>query len=76
MDDGKDGIFIGRPTKWGNPYRVKDYGRTRAIELYESYLLNSKLLNDIDELKDKRLICFCYPLQCHGDVLLKFIYNK
>jgi hypothetical protein len=63
-------VYIGRPSKWGNPFKV-DKNRTRgeAIALYRQWLYDSGLINDIVELKDKRLGCWCYPLACHGDVL-------
>lgn len=72
-------VYIGRPTKWGNPfsfgfpgkgeYIVKD--RETAIECYELYLSKqSGLLADLHELKGKTLGCWCAPLACHGDVLL------
>ena len=70
----EDGVWIGRPSKWGNPFRLQDYGREEAIQHYEQYLLRSTLINEVDELREKVLFCACYPLQCHGDVLLKYIY--
>jgi hypothetical protein len=27
------------------------------------------LLNDLHELKNKTLVCFCKPKACHGDIL-------
>lgn len=67
-------IYIGRPTKWGNPFVIgKDGTREEVIRKYEDYLQNSpELLVQIQsELRGKDLICFCYPNACHGDVLLK-----
>jgi hypothetical protein len=29
-------------------------------------------MQDLHELKDKRLGCFCKPKACHGDVLKKY----
>ncbi len=66
-----DNTFIGRnmnfyvkdtlKSKWYNPFSVKKYGRDKCLELYKNYILNnSKLLNDINELKDKELGCWCY----------------
>ena len=67
-------IFIGRPSKWGNPYKIK-IGREKAIEEYENYLYSSGLINDIAELANLTLVCFCTPLPCHGNVLLKILYG-
>ena len=82
----KNNIYIGRNmsfyvkgaegSKWANPFSVKKYGRDKCIRLYERYILgNEKLYKDLDELKDKNLGCWCYPLECHGDILIK-LYNK
>ena len=30
-------------------------------------------LDELIELEDKTLVCFCKPLACHGDVLVKAI---
>jgi hypothetical protein len=66
-----DAVWIMRPSKWGNPYHVKTYGRERCIELYKRYLLRSKLFYDVHELRGKDLVCCCKPAACHGDVLLE-----
>lgn len=64
-------IYIGRPSKWGNPYEIgKDGTRKQVIQLYREYILNNKeLMSSLGELKGKRLGCWCKPLPCHGDVL-------
>lgn len=69
----KDCVFIGRPSKWGNPYVIgRDGGRELVIDRYRHYILNSPLLGDVlRELRGKHLVCFCAPLPCHGDVLLE-----
>lgn len=77
-------VYIGRPSKWGNPFQIgglhiEVHGniltREDVIKLYKDYLLYSdrgkELLKDIEELKDKHLTCWCAPLACHGDILLK-----
>jgi hypothetical protein len=30
-------------------------------------------MNDLPELKDKILGCYCKPLSCHGDILKKYV---
>ena len=72
---GGNGIWIGRPSKWGNPFRLQDHTRKDAITRYEQYLLQSHLMDDLYELEGQFLICGCYPLPCHGDVLIKYIYK-
>ena len=71
-----DGEYIGRPSKWGNPYKVTVFGRFEAIRRYERHIHESGLVKDIGELYMKKLICFCYPMACHGDILIKYIYKK
>ena len=68
-------IYIGRPSKWGNPFVIgKDGTREEVIEKYKQYILrNERLLKDLPELKDKTLGCFCKPFPCHGDVLVELL---
>lgn len=76
-------VYIGRGSKWGNPYtHIK--GKTKAkflvnnreesIEKYEEWIRQQpKLLDALHELKGKRLGCHCRPHHCHGDVLVELI---
>jgi site-specific DNA-methyltransferase (adenine-specific) len=68
-------VYIGRPSKWGNPFNIgKDGTREEVIEKYEIYLRgNEELLGQIEELRDKVLGCYCAPLACHGDILIKVL---
>lgn len=70
-------VYIGRPSKWGNPFAIGvDGTRDDVIRKYEEYLVNSPdLLNQIKELEDKVLGCWCAPNKCHGDVLIKYLCN-
>jgi hypothetical protein len=67
-------VYIGRGTKWGNPYRCgKHRARSVAVAQYEERLKRSpELMRDLHELKGKVLGCHCKPAQCHGDVLAKY----
>jgi len=70
-------VYIGRPSKWGNPFIVGvDGNRKEVLELYETYIMESDLLNDLHELKDKVLGCWCKPKSCHGDILVFLCDNK
>jgi len=64
-------VYIGRPSKWGNPFVIgKDGTRDEVIEKYRQWLLsNPELLEEVKELKGKILGCWCSPKKCHGDVL-------
>lgn len=66
-------IYVGRPTKWGNPFSIsKHHTRAQVIAMYERWLLdNPALLADLHELRGKDLVCYCAPLPCHADVLLR-----
>jgi hypothetical protein len=68
-------VYIGRPSKWGNPYEIgKDGTRAEVVAKYREYILNSpKLLKELVELKGKRLGCWCCPKLCHGDVLVELV---
>jgi hypothetical protein len=70
-------IYIGRPSKWGNPFEIgKDGTREDVIKKYEEWIMTQpKLLADLPELKGKVLACWCSPAACHGDVLSR-LANK
>ena len=71
-------VYIGRPSKWGNPFEIgKDGTREEVIEKYRQYL-NSRpdLLSSWKELEGKILGCWCSPKPCHGDVLVEMILKK
>lgn len=70
--EGTHGIYVGRPSKWGNPYEIgKDGTRDDVIVKYCDYLRDSGLINDIEELRGFDLICWCAPKPCHADILLE-----
>jgi len=76
-------VYIGRGSKWGNPYtHIKGKtkaeffvdSRDEAIEKYEEWIKQQpELLKDLHELKNKRLGCYCRPHKCHGDILVELI---
>lgn len=71
-------VYIGRPSKWGNPFKIgRDGSREGVIALYKAHLeCRPDLVADAKkELKGRDLICWCAPEACHGDVLLE-IANK
>jgi Domain of unknown function (DUF4326) len=70
-------IYVGRPTKWGNPHKVgiSHHTAEEAVTLYRRDLIAGSLPFTIDdirrELKGKDLVCWCKPgAPCHADVLL------
>lgn len=66
-------VYIGRGSKWGNPFVIgRDGDRATVIAKYARYLrTRPDLLRALDELRGKDLVCFCAPLECHGDLLLR-----
>lgn len=82
-----DHVYIGRanptyrlqPSKWRNPFLLNKGGGNRdvviaAYEQHIRYVLAPYPGNDylnLDELRDKTLVCWCSPLACHGDVLAR-----
>ena len=71
-------VYVGRPTKWGNPFRVGEPGedglpmdRSEAVARYTRYLRSRPDL-DPRELRGKDLVCWCALEEpCHADVLLQ-----
>ena len=70
-------IYIGRGSKWGNPFKIGiDGNRITVITKYKKYLLsNEELMAALPELKGMILGCYCKPKACHGDVLAE-LANK
>lgn len=66
-------IYIGRPSKWGNPFAIgKDGTRKEVIDKYREWIKTQpQLLVEISTLKGKTLGCWCKPKGCHGDVLVE-----
>lgn len=82
-DVPSNAVYVGRPTKWGNPYthlvdgttlaRFQVATRDEAIEKYTLWI--AKMPHLVEEakrlLRGKDLVCWCAPKACHADVLLK-----
>ena len=72
-------VYIGRGSKWGNPYRIgKDGDRTDVICKYRANLKKRVLSGEITteellSLDGERLGCFCKPKSCHGDIIVEMI---
>lgn len=88
QDRSENYVYIGRPSKWGNPWTHRDgtrkglakyvvETREEAIAKYEEWVRSQPhLMSALHELKDKALGCWCAPLSCHGDVLVKLVREQ
>lgn len=77
-------VYIGRPSKWGNPFKIGVHGnREEVVKKYRMWLdgeisaPNGSTPPTRDEirreLKGKVLGCWCRPKLCHGDVIVDII---
>lgn len=79
-----DDVYIGRPSKWGNPYTLHNVAsslaqwrcadRAEAISRYREWIqAQPELMAALPELAGKTLVCWCKPASCHGDVLADLV---
>lgn len=76
-------LYIGRPSKWGNPFSFKANTiakfvvptRQESVDRYEEYA-RENLWDSLEELNGKVMGCWCKPLACHGDILIKLFIEK
>lgn len=66
-------IYVGRPSRWGNPFAIGYHGDRDEVILKYSEWIKTKpdLLAALPELKGKVLGCWCRPSACHADVLAR-----
>ena len=70
-------VYVGRPTMWGNRFRVGLPANPSAADCVERFRreqvpeLQASLPN-VDSLRGRNLVCWCALDQpCHADVLLE-----
>ena len=79
-------LYIGREnrtynlkaSKWANPYPLTEYSLQDSLMLYEKHVIDSGLYNDLHELEDQILGCWCITDKnqfCHGNILIR-LYNE
>ena len=77
-------VYVGRNSKWSNPYRVGEIGPDgdipknieECVDMFDLHIWRRE--EEIKkELKGKNLACWC-PLgqPCHADILLKIANEK
>jgi hypothetical protein len=72
----ENAVYVGRPTRWGNPFRAGEPGVRDAADAVRSYELlmfarGGRYADGLRPLRGHDLVCWC-PLDqpCHADVLL------
>lgn len=67
-------VFVGYPSRWCNPFRNrKDLTRRQKIWAFWEYLLERPdLLVEVHKLRGLVLACYCFPLECHSEILAMF----
>ena len=71
LQDSVNNVYVGRPSRYGNPYKVGCYTREEAVSLYKSHKLQTLSVDDLNFLRNKQLGCFCHPKLCHADILIE-----
>ena len=74
-------VYIGRPGPWGNPYVIgRDGDRAEVIRKFRKDFNLAILFPEgqwgfksVERLRGKILICFCFPQECHGDVIADYL---
>jgi len=69
-------VYVGRPTKYGNPFVVGEHGRQgECVELFREWIWRDEQewlrTQAARELNGLDLVCWCAPKPCHADVLLE-----
>lgn len=67
-------MYVGRPSVFGNPYIIgQDGTREEVIEKYRQWIAVRPQLIEYGKkyYKGCDLVCWCSPLPCHADILLK-----
>ncbi len=66
-------VIVARGSRWGNPFKVEDYGRADAVRLFTEYAAAKAAAEPawLEPLSGKDLACYCkLDAECHADVLL------
>lgn len=83
-------VYIGRGSRFGNPFSHKEgtkatwvvESREAAVAAFEEWARNSQdkqakyLRDSLYMLNGEVLECFCAPLACHGDVLVRMVHEQ
>lgn len=77
---GKSNRFVGLSSSiWANPFPVTEEVPVEdSLKFYKAHIIESGLIDKIDELRGKDLGCWCNEGNCicHGHVLLQLLREK
>lgn len=83
----KDYVFCGRGSFLGNPFHIdSSNNRKKVINMYKLWfydqLKDKNVLNALKSIVEKHnkdgivyLGCYCYPLDCHCEVIKKYLID-
>jgi len=72
-------VYIGRGSPFGNQFVIgKDGNREQVIAKYKDYFVHrveqdAVFRAQVLALRDKVLGCYCWPLKCHGNVIIEWL---
>jgi hypothetical protein len=72
-------VRIDRRTEWGNPFKMPDDGdRAEVCRKHAKFYFPNKpgLLARTRELQGKVLGCWCYPQECHGQIIAEIVNRE
>ena len=73
-DAPADAVYVGRPSPWGNPYRIgRDGSRAAVVAKFRGLVMRNPVLRRRirHHLHGRHLLC-CDQRPCHAEVLLDF----
>ena len=84
------GVYVGRPTPLGNPFRLeREDQREEVVARYATWLEeelhrgNREVARALEELYrslkrrgDITLLCFCAPRRCHAEVIAEHLKRR
>lgn len=88
---GPDDVYIGRRSygmHFGNPFPMKsEKDRAKVILQFRAWIKGYDhqdveperrqwILNNLETLRGKNLVCFCAPKPCHGDIYMEMLYEE
>lgn len=81
-------VYVGRPTRFGNPYRVQEVGsHEEAVRLYRAWFRERtkgpRFLQALENLYQRlkrngvlTLSCHCAPKPCHAEIVAEWLVER